>query len=154
RARAAPRDTRRDRLGARHRRPEDGGGGGERAALPGAGVRGRDALPATAQLHRSRLRARAGGGPHRALGRQGAGPDARREGLRRGRGRRARIVTAHFVGAYKAFATNGAAGAPPWLKEIREGAIARFAEVGFPTTRLEQWRFTSVQQISETPFEL
>jgi len=63
-------------------------------------------------------------------------------------------VTAHFLGAYKAFAANGASGAPPWLKEMRERAIARFAEVGFPTTRLEQWRFTNVQPISETPFEL
>ena len=63
-------------------------------------------------------------------------------------------MTAHFVGAYKAFAANGASGAPPWLKEMRERAIARFAEVGFPTTRLEQWRFTNVQPISETPFEL
>jgi Fe-S cluster assembly protein SufD len=63
-------------------------------------------------------------------------------------------VTAHFVGAYNAFAANGAAGAPPWLKEIRERAIARFAAVGFPTTRLEEWRFTNVQPISETPFEL
>jgi Fe-S cluster assembly protein SufD len=63
-------------------------------------------------------------------------------------------VTAHFVGAYNAFAANGAAGSPPWLKEIRERAIARFAEVGFPTTRLEQWRFTNVQPISETPFAL
>ena len=53
----------------------------------------------------------------------------------------------HFVGAYRAFAANGASGAPPWLKEMRERAIARFAEVGFPTTRLEQWRFTSVQPI-------
>ena len=63
-------------------------------------------------------------------------------------------MTAHFVAAYKAFAANGASGAPPWLKEIREQAITRFAAVGFPTTRLEQWRFTNVQPISETPFEL
>ena len=63
-------------------------------------------------------------------------------------------MTAHFVGAYEAFAANGASGAPPWLKEMRQRAIARFAEVGFPTTRLEQWRFTNVQPISETAFEL
>ena len=63
-------------------------------------------------------------------------------------------MTAHFVGAYRAFAANGASGAPPWLREMRERAIARFAEVGFPTTRLEQWRFTNVQSISETPFAL
>ena len=63
-------------------------------------------------------------------------------------------MTGHFVGAYKAFAANGASGAPPWLKDMRERAIARFAEVGFPTRRLEQWRFTNVEPISETPFEL
>ena len=63
-------------------------------------------------------------------------------------------MTGHFVGAYNAFAANGAAGDPPWLKEIRERAIARFAAVGFPTTHLEDWRFTNVQPISETPFEL
>ena len=63
-------------------------------------------------------------------------------------------MTAHFVGAYEAFAANGASGAPPWLREMREHAITRFAAVGFPTTRLEEWRFTNVQPISETPFEL
>src|SRR5205085_2381753 len=51
-----------------------------------------------------------------------------------------------------AFAGNGAAGAPSWLKQIREGAIARFAELGFPTTKQEEWRFTSVAPIVDTPF--
>jgi Fe-S cluster assembly protein SufD len=63
-------------------------------------------------------------------------------------------VTAHFLGQYKAFATNGAAGAPVWLKDMRERAINRFAEVGFPSTRQEDWRFTNVQPITETPFQL
>jgi Fe-S cluster assembly protein SufD len=40
------------------------------------------------------------------------------------------------------------------LRSLRERAIARFAEVGFPTTHLEQWRFTSVQPIADTPFTL
>jgi Fe-S cluster assembly protein SufD len=62
-------------------------------------------------------------------------------------------VTAHFVGQYQAFAANGAAGAPPWLRELRERGIARFAEVGFPSTRSEQWRFTNVQPIAETAFQ-
>jgi len=63
-------------------------------------------------------------------------------------------VTSHFVAQYKAFAANGASGSPPWLRELREQAIARFTEVGFPTTRLEQWRFTNVQPIADTPFTL
>jgi Fe-S cluster assembly protein SufD len=62
-------------------------------------------------------------------------------------------VTARYLAAFRAFAGNGAAGAPPWLKEVREGAIARFAELGFPTMKQEEWRFTSVAPIAETAFE-
>src|SRR5256886_5998030 len=57
-----------------------------------------------------------------------------------------------YLAAFKAFAGNGAGRAPSWLKEIREGAIARFAELGFPTTKQEEWRFTSVAPIVDTPF--
>jgi Fe-S cluster assembly protein SufD len=59
-----------------------------------------------------------------------------------------------YVADFKAFAGNGAARAPAWLKEIREGAITRFAELGFPTTKQEDWRFTSVAPIAETAFSL
>src|SRR5262245_45537018 len=60
----------------------------------------------------------------------------------------------HFLDQYRAFASNGASSAPDWLRGLRERAIARFEEVGFPSTRLEQWRFTSVKPIAETPFRL
>jgi len=63
-------------------------------------------------------------------------------------------ATARYVEQYDAFAANGARSAPPWLKEIRAAAVARFAELGFPTTRQEDWRFTSVAPIAETPFAL
>ena len=33
-------------------------------------------------------------------------------------------------------------------------AFARFGEVGFPTTRDEDWRFTNISAISRTPFRL
>src|SRR5215831_15161585 len=42
----------------------------------------------------------------------------------------------------------------PWLRKLREGGFARFAEVGFPTTRDEDWRFTNVAPIARTPFRL
>jgi len=63
-------------------------------------------------------------------------------------------MTEHYVRDFQAFASNGAAGAPAWLREIREGAIARFAELGFPTMKQEEWRFTSVAPIAETRFTL
>lgn len=43
---------------------------------------------------------------------------------------------------------------PVWLREMRERAFARFCEVGFPTTRDEDWRFTNVNAIADTVFEV
>ncbi len=64
------------------------------------------------------------------------------------------VSVERYVEAYRAFATNGASHAPTWLNELREGSITRFAELGFPTTKQEAWRFTSVAPIANTPFEL
>jgi len=64
------------------------------------------------------------------------------------------VAVERLVEAYRAFAANGASGAPAWLKELRDGGIARFGELGFPTTKQEAWRFTSVAPLVETPFEL
>ena len=44
--------------------------------------------------------------------------------------------------------------APAWVKERREQAATRFASVGFPTTRQEDWRFTNVSPIAEAKFAL
>jgi Fe-S cluster assembly protein SufD len=44
--------------------------------------------------------------------------------------------------------------APAWVRERREQASRRFAEVGFPTTRQEDWRFTNVTPIAEAKFAL
>ena len=43
---------------------------------------------------------------------------------------------------------------PEWLRSLRQTAAERFAEVGFPTRRNEEWRFTNVSPIAETPFTL
>ena len=40
-----------------------------------------------------------------------------------------------------------------WLREIRRDAIGRFAALGFPTTRLEDWKYTSVAPIARIPFQ-
>ncbi len=56
-----------------------------------------------------------------------------------------------FVSRFEEFAKTGAGA--PWLARIREQAIERFATLGFPTTREEEWRFTSVAPIARTAFE-
>jgi Fe-S cluster assembly protein SufD len=38
---------------------------------------------------------------------------------------------------------------PEWLEPIRRAAAARFAAVGFPTARDEEWRFTPVAPIAQ-----
>ncbi len=43
---------------------------------------------------------------------------------------------------------------PQWLRTLREKAFGRFCDVGFPTTRDEDWRFTSVAPISQQTFIL
>jgi len=50
--------------------------------------------------------------------------------------------------------SNRAAVQPRWLQSLRQDAFARFSETGFPTTHDEDWRFTNVSAVSNTPFEL
>ena len=45
------------------------------------------------------------------------------------------------------------AGAPSWLRELRRGGAARFAEVGFPTMREEEWKYTDVSPIVQAGFK-
>src|SRR5579883_2714967 len=41
---------------------------------------------------------------------------------------------------------------PAWLRPLRQDAARRFAETGFPSRRDEEWRFTPIAPIVETPF--
>ncbi len=43
---------------------------------------------------------------------------------------------------------------PQWLRDLRDAAFARFCEVGFPTVRDEDWRFTNLSTLRRTPFRL
>ena len=42
--------------------------------------------------------------------------------------------------------------AAAWLQSLREAAFQRFAELGFPTTKDEEWRFTNVAPIARARF--
>ena len=39
-------------------------------------------------------------------------------------------------------------GGPRWLEELRSAAASRFADLGFPTVRDEEWKFTNVAPIA------
>jgi len=45
-------------------------------------------------------------------------------------------------------------GAPDWLRTIRERGMSRSEALGFPTTKNEDWHFTSVASIAERPFSV
>jgi Fe-S cluster assembly protein SufD len=57
-----------------------------------------------------------------------------------------------YLGRFDAFLAKRA-GEPAWLTTIRRTAIDRFATLGFPTTRDEEWRFTNVAPLVDTPFQ-
>jgi len=42
---------------------------------------------------------------------------------------------------------------PSWVFPLRKAAMSRFAEMGFPTTQDEDWRFTSMASIAKLPFK-
>ena len=41
----------------------------------------------------------------------------------------------------------------PWLRELREGAYARIARLGLPTTRVERWKYTNLNPLTKATFE-
>ena len=59
----------------------------------------------------------------------------------------------HYAAEYRRSVDQGGP-QPRWVSQARENAIAQFERLGFPTTRIEQWRFTSVAPIAERTFAL
>jgi Fe-S cluster assembly protein SufD len=57
-----------------------------------------------------------------------------------------------YLAEFDAFERTRGARGPGWLEARRQAAIARFAEVGFPTVREEAWRYTSVAPLLEPGF--
>ena len=60
---------------------------------------------------------------------------------------------AHYAAEYRRSLEQGPA-QPRWVGQARDSAMAQFERLGFPTTRIEQWRFTSVAPIAERTFAL
>ena len=57
-----------------------------------------------------------------------------------------------YLTGFETFSQNGASSAPQWARSLRLSAITRFEELGFPTTKNEDWHFTSVAPIVERDF--
>ena len=43
-------------------------------------------------------------------------------------------------------------GGPRWLQDLRDRGASRFAALGFPTVRDEDWRFTNVSPLAAIEF--
>jgi Fe-S cluster assembly protein SufD len=59
-----------------------------------------------------------------------------------------------LVAAFDRLERERANAGPAWLRADRRKAIARVAERGLPTTRDEDWKYTSIAPIEETSFDL
>jgi Fe-S cluster assembly protein SufD len=60
----------------------------------------------------------------------------------------------NYLPAFRGFSNRALGQDLRWLQRLRENAFARFCETGFPTTRMEDWRFTNVSAIAQSEFTL
>ena len=59
-----------------------------------------------------------------------------------------------YLADFRALAERPGANGPAWLQNVRESALVRFAETGFPTARRgnEKWKYTNVGPIARATF--
>jgi Fe-S cluster assembly protein SufD len=59
-----------------------------------------------------------------------------------------------YQSQFDQFERTPAAAHLPWLRPLRRSAMLRFGELGFPTTRDEDWKYTNVAPLAKVPFKL
>jgi Fe-S cluster assembly protein SufD len=59
------------------------------------------------------------------------------------------IFLSHFARLEEKLGRDG----DSWLHKVRKDAIGHFTELGFPTTKLEEWKYTNVAPIARIPFQ-
>jgi Fe-S cluster assembly protein SufD len=75
-------------------------------------------------------------------------------------GEKQNVITAvqehlgNYLADFSSFEKSATGRELPWLRRLREDGFTQFAEVGFPTTEIEDWRFTNVSPIARTEFRL
>jgi Fe-S cluster assembly protein SufD len=57
-----------------------------------------------------------------------------------------------YLKDFREFVDRQAGTAPAWLSELRSDGMQAFAELGFPTTRLEEWKYCNVSPIAGVRF--
>ena len=59
-----------------------------------------------------------------------------------------------YLESFKALGRRVAGSEPAWLRRCRERAMQRFSELGVPTTRDEDWKYTSLSELRRNDFRL
>ncbi|MFH1834342.1 MAG: hypothetical protein ABH877_04895, partial [bacterium] len=59
-----------------------------------------------------------------------------------------------YLADFRTFKRGVSAKGPPWLRQVRQQALSRFSELGFPTARRgnEKWKYTNVGPIADASF--
>jgi Fe-S cluster assembly protein SufD len=58
-----------------------------------------------------------------------------------------------YLTSFEQFEKDQATKSPAWVHTVRKSAMEQFTRLGFPTTRDEEWRFTSVAALGKIPFQ-
>jgi Fe-S cluster assembly protein SufD len=62
--------------------------------------------------------------------------------------------TNNYLEVFSQFEKKATGSSLSWLRSKRQDAITRFSELGLPTVRDEDWRFTNIAPIARTAFQL
>lgn len=62
------------------------------------------------------------------------------------------MVKEEILQAFEIFQKQTRSKDPSWVQSLRTSAISRFAQLGFPTLRDEEWKYTSVEPIVKNSF--
>ena len=54
--------------------------------------------------------------------------------------------------AFESFEKKSGVKSPPWIHPLRRTALSKFTEIGFPTPREEDWKYTNLSPYIKTPF--
>jgi Fe-S cluster assembly protein SufD len=58
-----------------------------------------------------------------------------------------------YLDSFERYEKNLSVQAPSWVFPLRKAAISHFADIGFPTLKDEDWRYTNVAPIAKLPFK-